>query len=213
MTSSARAFWEERVAKEQVKPRNGTIRIEDQLAEMTRRLPGDSPVWNNIYCTIRDRRRSRSRTPSSSVVRSRTPSSVSSGRTTPTTPSPGPQFRMTSRTLSEEVLSTSSEMSRSSSIPHLPSKFQTKCWLEPRPVPIHYSSTVLMKLGSTRKRFTEEVTFQTRLVPCRFSEGVVKATVLPTRHYTSVLEIECQPPTVHVINLEQPEINGVHDVV
>ncbi|XP_047119018.1 uncharacterized protein LOC124801301 [Schistocerca piceifrons] len=120
-----------------------------------------SPVWSSIYCTIRERRRSRS---NSTTGRSRTPSSVSSGRTTP---SPGPSLLspLNGRTMSDDSLSQTRINSPPRLMSRVPRKYTTVCWLEPCNVPVHYSSTVLITLGSTRKRYTEDIRFQTRLGP------------------------------------------------
>ncbi|KAK7869081.1 hypothetical protein R5R35_000800 [Gryllus longicercus] len=194
-----------------------------QVNGCERPAPWDAHAWAGLYCTLRDKRRGRSRTPGGSgstppaVVhrpppRSLTPSSLtsSSGRTTPTlSPSHGPLFRMASRTTSEEVLSVCSDSSRTS-VSHSSHRFRTTCWMEPRPVPVHYSSTVYMKVGSTKKRYVEEVTFQTRLVPRRFSESMTTATTIPSRRFTSVLEIQCLAPAVHIINLDDHQLNGLN---
>ncbi|XP_049949367.1 uncharacterized protein LOC126457246 isoform X2 [Schistocerca serialis cubense] len=145
-----------------------------------------SPVWSSIYCTIRERRRSRS---NSTTGRSRTPSSVSSGRTTP---SPGPSFLspLNGRTMSDDSLSQTRINSPPRLMSRVPRKYTTVCWLEPCNVPVHYSSTVLITLGSTRKRYTEDIRFQTRLAPRRFSESVETPV---SRYYISTIEIPCNP--------------------
>ncbi|GLG94995.1 Protein of unknown function [Gryllus bimaculatus] len=204
-TERARAFWLARdrlpedgdakaVAGAEAEVNGGGVHsstLGRQVNGCERPAPWDAHAWAGLYCTLRDKRRGRSRTPGGSgstppaVVhrpppRSLTPSSLtsSSGRTTPTlSPSHG---------------------------------FRTTCWMEPRPVPVHYSSTVYMKVGSTKKRYVEEVTFQTRLVPRRFSESMTTATTIPSRRFTSVLEIQCLAPAVHVINLDDHQLNGLN---
>ncbi|XP_069669180.1 uncharacterized protein [Periplaneta americana] len=149
---------------------------------------------------VRDRRRSRSRASTSSVPRSRTPSSVSSGRTTP---SPGPQLQLSDRAMSEEVLTTSHETpSRRQCLPHCRCKYQMACWLEPRSIPVQYSSTIIIQLGSTKKRYLEEITFQKRLVPRQFSEGMEVATDPLCRCFSSKVTIPCESPVANVISLE-----------
>jgi hypothetical protein len=44
-------------------------------------------------------------------------------------------------------------------------RYQVACWLSPRAVPVQYSSTVFIQLGSTKKRYLEEITFQVRESP------------------------------------------------
>ncbi|KAJ9597796.1 hypothetical protein L9F63_011404, partial [Diploptera punctata] len=142
----------------------------------------------------RDRRRSRSRTSTSSLPRSRTPSSVSSERTTP---SPGPILH---RAMSEETLTMTP--SPNATAKQLCSKcrrrYQTTCWLVPRSVPVLYSSTILIQLGSTKRRYIEEIKFQKRLIPRKFSESMEVATE-PCRCYTAQVTIPCEA----IVNLDQ----------
>jgi len=39
-------------------------------------------------------------------------------------------------------------------------RYQTGFWLAPRSVPVQYSSTVIIQLGSTKRRYVEKITFQ-----------------------------------------------------
>ncbi|XP_023704476.1 uncharacterized protein LOC111862898 isoform X3 [Cryptotermes secundus] len=159
-----------------------------------------------MFTVLRDRRRSRSRTSNSSIPRSRTPSSVSSGRTTP---SPGPPGTATS----EEVANMSPETPtrQACHLPYCRSKYQTACLLVSRSVPVHYSSTVIIQLGSTKKRYLEEITFQKRLVPRHFSESMEVATEPTCQCYTSEVTIPCQPPLINIISLEaQQQVPGYH---
>ncbi|XP_021916059.1 uncharacterized protein LOC110828059 isoform X2 [Zootermopsis nevadensis] len=152
---------------------------------------------------VRDRRRSRSRTSTNSIPRSRTPSSVSSGRTTP---SPG----LSARAVSEEVINMSPETPSPKSLcpPHCRCKYQVSCWLVPRSVPVQYSSTVIVQLGSTKRRYREEINFQKRLVPRQFSEKMEVATEPQCQRYTSEVTIPCQPPLVKVISLEAQQLGS-----
>ncbi|PNF36912.1 hypothetical protein B7P43_G08868 [Cryptotermes secundus] len=90
-------------------------------------------------------------------------------------------------------------------------RYQTACLLVSRSVPVHYSSTVIIQLGSTKKRYLEEITFQKRLVPRHFSESMEVATEPTCQCYTSEVTIPCQPPLINIISLEaQQQVPGYH---
>nr|CAD7607641.1 unnamed protein product [Timema genevievae] len=116
-----------------------------------------------------------------------------------------PLYRLTARTMSEELLDTLPDVASPITISLPPHKFKTTCYFEPCMVPTKYSSFVYIKLGSTRKRYVEEVNFKTRLVPKRFSESVLTMTTPSSRRYTSGVEIKCLPPDVTVFELEEDQ--------
>ncbi|CAG2062347.1 unnamed protein product [Timema podura] len=116
-----------------------------------------------------------------------------------------PLYRLTARTMSEELLDTLPDVASPITISLPPHKFKTTCYFEPCMVPTKYSSSVYIKLGSTRKRYVEEVNFKTRLVPKRFSESVLTMTTPSSRRYTSGVEIKCLPPDVTVFELEEDQ--------
>ncbi|XP_050434088.1 uncharacterized protein LOC126841557 [Adelges cooleyi] len=52
------------------------------------------------------------------------------------------------------------------------SSFQSTFWMEPRAVPVKYTSTVNICLDSPIKRFMERIDLQMKLVPCQYVEQV-----------------------------------------
>ncbi|KAJ8917836.1 hypothetical protein NQ315_010748 [Exocentrus adspersus] len=87
-----------------------------------------------------------------------------------------------------------------------PQRYTTMCYIKPVPVPIWYTESVYLTIGSTRKRFEEKVYIKNKLRPYKWSENMYTEVKTMPKNITSDIYIPVEESDVHYVSLEPQQI-------
>ncbi|XP_022918119.1 uncharacterized protein [Onthophagus taurus] len=88
-------------------------------------------------------------------------------------------------------------------------RYVTTCYFQPKQIPVSYSETMILKIGSSKKKFFESVYCKNTLLPSKWSESMhttIKRETEPKTLQTSEIYIPIEKSTFNYVSLEPQQI-------
>ncbi|GLV41928.1 hypothetical protein CBL_00390 [Carabus blaptoides fortunei] len=167
------------------------------------------PVWGSIYCTMRDRSRGRgirssSATSQRGVIRTVIPVAHRSTSSTSINQQSTQSSRQTQKPIKMADNNVVLTTARTEPGYIAPKRYETTCYFMPLAVPVWYSTSVSIKINSTKRTYRESVNYQKKLVPYRYIESMTTKTPSTPEPvmFLSDLNIQREIPAEHYMSLE-----------
>ncbi|KAK9704034.1 Reverse transcriptase (RNA-dependent DNA polymerase) [Popillia japonica] len=91
---------------------------------------------------------------------------------------------------------------------YAPKRYVTTCYFQPKQLPVWYSETMILNIGSTKKKYFESIYYENKLSPFHWTESMT--TIIPDAEepvlVNSSVDIPISPPECHYISLEPQQI-------
>ncbi|KAI4462195.1 hypothetical protein MML48_5g00015383 [Holotrichia oblita] len=87
---------------------------------------------------------------------------------------------------------------------YAPKRYVTTCYFQPKQLPVWYSETMILNIGSTKKKYFESIYYENKLSPFHWTESMT--TIIPDSEapilVNSTVDIPISQPEFHYISLE-----------
>ncbi|KAI4462194.1 rab gdp/gtp exchange factor [Holotrichia oblita] len=92
-----------------------------------------------------------------------------------------------------------------------PKRYVTTCYFQPKQLPVWYSETMILNIGSTKKKYFESIYYKNKLSVFHWTESI--KTIIPGSEdaslINSAMDIPISKPEFHYISLEPQQIRGM----
>ncbi|KAJ8968174.1 hypothetical protein NQ314_002433 [Rhamnusium bicolor] len=86
------------------------------------------------------------------------------------------------------------------------SRYTTKCYIKPVTLPIWYTESLFLNIGSTRRKYEEKIYFKNKLVPHSWSESMYTEIKTAPKRIISDAIIPVEKSEIHYISFEPQQI-------
>ncbi|KAI4462199.1 hypothetical protein MML48_5g00015898 [Holotrichia oblita] len=87
---------------------------------------------------------------------------------------------------------------------YAPKRYVTTCYFQPKQLPVWYSETMILNIGSTKKKYFESIYYENKLSPFHWTESMT--TIIPDSEepirVNSTVDIPISQPEFYYISLE-----------
>ncbi|KAI4462219.1 flagella-associated protein [Holotrichia oblita] len=94
---------------------------------------------------------------------------------------------------------------------YAPKRYVTTCYFQPKQLPVWYSETMILSIGSTKKKYFESIYYKNKLSVFHWTESI--KTIIPGSEdaslINSAMDIPISKPEFHYISLEPQQIRGM----
>ncbi|XP_076253394.1 uncharacterized protein LOC143191843 isoform X2 [Rhynchophorus ferrugineus] len=88
-----------------------------------------------------------------------------------------------------------------------PKRYVTTCYIKPKVLPIWYTESVLIFIGSTKRKYDEKVYFKNKTLPYYWSENMTtEVNFPPTKTHISEITIPTEQTKTHYMSLEPQQL-------